>query len=108
MSSTVGIGLTPEYTLDRPLRNVKFHWTTDYGYFISWGTADYKVHILESDITIGPENIYWSYSPEKVNEEKSPVKITLKIEGIQAGKTLAEATLDIGWESTNTAKVINY
>ncbi|MBA7634171.1 hypothetical protein ES703_41750 [subsurface metagenome] len=36
LSSIVGIGLTPIYTLDRHLETVKFHWHTNYGHFVSW------------------------------------------------------------------------
>jgi len=105
MSSTVGIGLIPEYILDRPLNTVKFHWTTNYGYFISWGPTDYKVYVLEPDITIGASKIYWSYDPNEAQVEKPPVQITLRVEDAQSGKLLAKASLDIGWEDIYTAKV---
>ncbi len=105
MSSTVGIGLTPEYILDRPLETVKFHWITDYGHFVSWGPTDYKVYVLEPDITIDASKIYWSYDPNEAQVEKPPVKIILRIEDAQSGKLLAEASLEIGWEQIYTAKV---
>jgi len=105
MSSTVGIGLTPEYLSKRNLETVKFHWKTNYGYFISWNSPDFKVNMLGAEVINGGEKIYWSYDPNEIGVNKPDVKISLKIEDTKSEKTLAETNLDIIWEDTGTAKV---
>ena len=40
MSSTVGIGLTPDYPGPGP---VVYSWNTTYGYFVSWNAPDFRV-----------------------------------------------------------------
>jgi hypothetical protein len=67
--------------------------------------TDYKVYVLEPDITIDASKIYWSYDPNEAQVEKPPVQITLRVEDAQSGKPLAEVSLEIGWEDIYTAKV---
>jgi len=105
MSSTVGIGLTPIYTLGRPLETVKFHWHTNYGHFISWGSSDFKVYELEPNIINSGEKIYWSYDANEMGVEKPPIQISLGIEDAQSGQLLAESILEIDWEDKYIAKV---
>ncbi len=106
MSSTVGIGLVPVYELGGPPEAVQFHWRTDYGHFVAWGSPDFKVNLLGTEIINNGERIYWSYDPDEMGAEKPTVEISLQIEDAQSRKVLAEARLKIGWEGKDTARVI--
>ena len=105
MSSTVGIGLTPVYTLGRSPESVKFHWKTNYGYFVSWKAPDFKVNLLGADITNNGDKIYWSYSPDEMGKEKPAVQISLNVEDATSGEVLTKFTLEIEWEKQDIAKV---
>jgi len=108
MSSTVGIGLTPVNTLQRPPEPIQFHWHTDYGYFVAWNSPDFKVKLLGTEVINNGEKIYWSYDPDGMGAEKPSVEISLQIEDAQSGKVLAGASLNIEWEDQDTAKVISH
>ena len=108
MSSTVGIGLTPVNTLERPPETVQFHWRTDYGYFVAWDSPDFKVKLLGTEVINNGEKIYWSYDHDEMGAEKPSVEISLQIEDAQSGQVLAEASLKIGWEDQDTARVISH
>jgi hypothetical protein len=105
MSSTVGIGLTPEYTSGMDGRTVRFRWQTDFGHFLSWGPPGYKVEDLGRDVTTGGGKIYWSYSPDDMGREKLPVHVTLSMIDEASGQVLGTAGLEIGWESGHVARV---
>jgi hypothetical protein len=108
MSSTVGIGLIPVHTLERPAETVQFHWHTNYGYFVAWDSPDFKVKLLGPEVINNGEKIYWSYDPKEMGAEKPSVAISLQIEDAQSGQVLAGASLKIGWEEQNTARVISH
>ncbi|TSC95761.1 MAG: hypothetical protein Athens101410_348 [Parcubacteria group bacterium Athens1014_10] len=105
MSSTVGIGLTPIYTLGRHPETIRFRWHTNYGHFVSWGSPDLKVNELGSEVINSGEKIYWSYDANEWDVEKPSVQIFLRIEDAQSGQILAESILEINWEDRNIAKV---
>ena len=105
LSSTVGIGLTPIYTLDRHLETVKFHWHTNYGHFVSWKLPDYKVNLLGTEVINNGEKIYWSYTSNEMDLKKPFVQISLRIEDAQSGQLLTESSLKIYWEDGDIAKV---
>jgi len=105
MSSAVGIGLIPVHELERPPETVKLHWRTDYGHFVAWDAPDFKVNLLGTEVINNGEKIYWSYDPGGMGAEKPTVEILLQIEDAQSGKVLAEASLKIGWEDKDTARV---
>jgi hypothetical protein len=108
MSSTVGIGLTPVNTLERPAETVQFHWRTDYGYFVAWDSPDFKVKLLGTEVINNGEKIYWSYDHDEMGADKPSVEISLQIEDAQSGQVLAGASLKIGWEDQDTARVISH
>jgi hypothetical protein len=108
MSSTVGIGLIPMNTSERPPETVQYHWRTDYGYFVAWDSPDFKVKLLGTEVVNKGEKIYWSYDPNEMGTEKPSVEISLQIEDAESGSVLAEASLSIGWEDQDTARVIGH
>ena len=105
LSSTVGIGLTPIYTLDRHPDTIKFHWHTNYGHFVSWEPPDFQVNLLGPEVINNGEKIFWAYGPDKMDINKPSVKISLKIEDVESGQFLTESILEIDWLDQNVAKV---
>jgi hypothetical protein len=105
MSSTPGIGLTPLWTLGRPMKDFDFHWNANYGFFLNWGPPDYKVEELGGNVINKGEKIYWSYDPNDMGKEKPSVKISLTIGDVQSGKILTVSYLEIEWEDQDMAKV---
>jgi hypothetical protein len=105
MSSTVGIGLTPEYSPGIDNETVSFRWQTDYGYFLSWGEPDFKVTNNGQDVTTSGHKVYWSYSPDDMDKDKPPVHVTLTMVDKASGRALNTTGIDIGWESKEMAIV---
>ncbi len=106
MSSTVGIGLTPEYPSSVNNSTVNFHWHTDYGYFLSWGSPDFKVTNNGQDVVTTDRTIYWSYSPDDMDKEKPPVHVTLTMVDKMSGRTLNTTGIDITWENSHIAHIV--
>lgn len=106
MSSTVGIGLIPKYASYTQKEAVKFHWNTNYGYFVSWGNSDYVVRQLGKEVVNNGEKIFWTYDPNEAQIEKENVIIHLWVEDATSGKVLAKTFLEIKWKNRYTAEVI--
>jgi hypothetical protein len=104
MSSTVGIGLTPVLSSGINNSSVSLHWSTDYGYFNSWGTPDFTVNDLGPD-TLGDHKIYWSYNASDMGKEKPPVHITLSLIDRDTGDVINTTSLEIGWKDNDMAVV---
>jgi hypothetical protein len=106
MSSTVGIGLTPEYPSGIDNETVSFRWRTDYGYFLSWEAPDFKVTNNGQDV-IGPDHkVYWSYSPDDMDKEKPPVHVTLTMVDKASGRAMNSTGIEIRWEEKSVARVV--
>ncbi len=105
MSSTVGIGLAPEFPHAIDNRTVSFRWQADYGYFISWNPPGFKAHVLGPDVTTDNGKIYWSYSPDDMDKDKPPVRITLTMVDKATGRAINVTGLDIGWVNKSMATV---
>ena len=106
MSSTVGIGLTPQYPAGIDNATVGFRWQTDYGYFLSWGAPDFKVNNNGKDVTGTDRKVYWSYSPDDMGKEKPTAHVTLTMVDRATGRAINTTGIDIGWESRDVARVI--
>lgn len=106
MSSTVGIGLTPQYAGSGP---VVYSWNASYGYFVGWNAPDFKVIQYNSSVETTEPTIYWSYSPDDMGKEKPTVTIRLVVKTpprIHGGNaTIAVKDLHITWEDTDTALI---
>jgi hypothetical protein len=102
MSSTVGIGLYPDYFGPVP---VDYAWETNYGRFLGWNQTTGKViEYNESAVTAG--QVYWSFPSGDMNRDKPPVTVRVDARDGTTGKQLANATVYIGWEDNTTAVVI--
>jgi hypothetical protein len=98
MSSTIGIRLTPVNISGILPPDAVFTWETDFGTFYHWGPPDFKVVELTPRYTGMADPVYWSYFSELGEKNPPPVNVTLRATESVTGKTLANATLHIGWE----------
>ncbi len=102
MSSTVGIGLDPEYSGQE---KVEFSWETNYGLFLGWNQSTGK--IIEYGMTaVTPGTVYWSYSPDDTSLGKPSVTIRADAINVSDGRSEANSSVYIGWEDNTTAVVI--
>ncbi len=57
------------------------------------------------DVTTDDGKIYWSYLSEEASGGRPPVHITLTMIDRASGKTLGNASLEIGWGDRDVAVV---
>lgn len=102
MSSTVGIGLFPEFFGPKP---VSYTWETNYGKFLEWNQTTGKItEHNETAVTSG--TVYWSFLSDNTSLDRPPVTIHVIAVNVTTGKSLANATVYVGWEDNTTAVVI--
>lgn len=95
MSSTVGIGLEPNYNLNRSPESINFTWSTNYGHFVGWDAPDFKVNELTKEVTLNSlKKIYWTYSPDEVIPN-DPVKITLTLKDKTSNEIITSSFLEL-------------
>ncbi|MFC1933328.1 hypothetical protein ACFLXU_06895 [Chloroflexota bacterium] len=87
--------------------DIKYHWSTNYGYFVAWDAPDFEVKILGPDVINTGERIFWSYDPSEMGVDKPSVLISLKIENGQTQQVIAKTNIDIGWKGQDIAIVMN-
>lgn len=96
MSSTVGIGLEPDYTLNRSVDSIIFIWKTNHGHFVNWNSPDFKVNELNKEVTINSlKKIYWTYSPDEVISATETVKITLTLKDKTSNEVISSSFLEL-------------
>jgi hypothetical protein len=106
MSSTVGIGLIPEYPASVDNQTVSFRWHTDYGYFLTWGAPDFRVSNEGQYVTGTDNKIYWSYSPDEMGREKPPAHVTLEMIERASGRVINITSINIAWIDRDVAEVV--
>ena len=107
MSSTVGIGLTPQINGTLPSASMMYVWKTDYGHFVGWSAPDYTVRELGNTFTGGNgTKVYWTYIGENESGGRPPVHVTLDILDRATGDTLGHGEQTIGWDTGNDTAVI--
>jgi len=105
LSSTVGIGLTPRYSASRTSPPFRYHWRTNYGYFVRWGPPDYQVEELGPDAS-SEGKVYWSYDPVEIDQRNKPeVEVAVRVRDAKTLDTWAESRLKMTWENSDTAVV---
>ena len=103
MSSTVGIGLTPNAS-GLKTTGVEYEWTATYGHFLDWSAPNYTVNTLSEPLINHGEKIYWSFT-EVPKSPLVPVIITLSERDITSKKPLASSRLTLGWKNNMTVVV---
>ena len=107
MSSTVGIGLIPVYKIEMPSEGIKYHWRTNFGYFVTWNAPDFEVKILGPEVINAGERIYWSYDPNEMGVDKPSVLISLQMLDRRTQQVIADTNIEVGWEDQDTAILVN-
>jgi hypothetical protein len=103
MSSTVGIGFTPVF--EPPFgTTLAYHWSADFGEFVSWGAPDYKVAALGPEADSGAGTLYWTYDPRQTAPRKSTVTIRIEARDVNSGRVLANKTITLDWDR-DTARI---
>jgi hypothetical protein len=103
MSSTVGIGLTPNVS-GLKTTGVEYVWTATYGHFLDWSAPNYTVNTLSEPVVNHGEKIYWSFI-EAPESPPAPVVITVTERDITSKKPLASSRLTLGWKTNMTVVV---
>lgn len=118
MSSTPGIPLMT--TMGKAPEGVKYHWSAEYGIFLSWEND--KIEILGSSIENQGEKIFWAVDPEtKIDVPEFKVYLSLesedgtivysqasiKIRGGQDGFFIVNKTDDSGSSDVITTEKIS-
>lgn len=96
MSSAVGIGLEPNYTLNRSPDSIIFIWKTNYGHFVNWSSPDFVVKEQGKEAEINSiQKIYWTYSPDEVIPDTETVKITLTLKDKTSNEVISSSFLEL-------------
>ena len=103
MSSTVGIGLTPNIS-GLSANDTQFEWNATYGHFLDWSAPDYTVNRLSEPLINHGEKIFWSFT-EVPPPPPVPVIITVTAKEIQSQKVLGSSRMTLGWKGNFTVVV---
>jgi len=103
MSSTVGIGLTPNVS-GLKTTGTEYEWTASYGHFLDWSSPNYTVNTLSEPLVNHGEKIYWSFT-QAPDSPQRPVIITVTARDITSKKPLASSRLTLGWKNNMTVAV---
>jgi hypothetical protein len=103
MSSTVGIGLTPNVS-GLKTTGVGYEWTATYGHFLNWSAPSYTVSTLSEPIVNNGEKIYWSFI-EVPESPPAPVVITVTARDITSKKPIASSRLTLSWKNNMSVVV---
>ncbi len=96
MSSTPGIGLTPNVT-GFNTSDAAFSWNASFGQFLSWNAPDYTVNQLGATTSNTGGKLYWSFT-EKPASTTEPVVITVTARDTVSGTVLGTSTVTLAWD----------
>ncbi|GEM_PF-683223 len=111
MSSTPGIGLTPNVTgfvaadadfagnaTDFTWNAINFEWNATSGTFLTWDAPDYKVHLIGNPVANNGGKVYWTFT-DKPASTKDPVVITVTARDMtRRGAVLGSSTVTLSWD----------
>jgi len=103
MSSTPGIGLTPNLT-GFDVSSTDVEWNTSFGRFLTWSPPDYHVNQQGAFFINHGDKVYWSFSDMPASAGV-PVVITVVARDIRTGTILGSSTVTLGWEGNSTVVV---
>jgi len=103
MSSTPGIGLTPNVSGFNPA-DAEFTWNASYGQFLDWSPLNYTVNMLSQPVINHGEKIYWSFTDVPAST-RVPVIISVTARDLPSGQILGSSRLTLGWEGNFTVIV---
>lgn len=111
MSSTPGIGLTPNITgfkaadatfewnaTDITWNPIIFEWNATYGTFLTWDAPDYTIHHFGNPVANSGGKVYWTFI-DKPASVKDPVVITVTARDMtRRGEVPGTSTVTLGWD----------
>jgi hypothetical protein len=111
MSSTPGIGLTPNVTgvvaadanigwnaTDFEWNTTNFEWNATFGEFLMWDAPDYQIHRIGNPVATDGRTIYWTFT-DKPASTKDPVTITVTARDMtRRGAVLGSSTVTLSWD----------
>jgi hypothetical protein len=103
MSSTIGIGLTPNVS-GFNTTDAQFEWNATYGQFLDWSAPNNTVSRLSQPIVNHGEKIFWSFTDGPASPPV-PVIITITARDVQSQKVLGTSRLTLGWKDSITVIV---
>jgi hypothetical protein len=103
MSSTPGIGFTTVFVPPAGT-TVHYHWSTNFGSFVSWRAPDYKVTPMGADVVATEGLLYWTYDPKLAPDRKPVVTIAIEVQDAESGRVLAKRKVQLDFER-DTARV---
>jgi hypothetical protein len=103
MSSTVGIGLTPNVS-GLKTTSTEYEWTATYGHFLDWSAPNYTVNTLSEPVVNHGKKIYWSFT-QAPDSPHGPVVITVTARDITSKKPLASSRMTLSWKNNMTVVV---
>ena len=103
MSSTPGIGLTPNVTGFNASAAL-FTWNASYGQFLSWNAPDYTVNQLGGTAVSHGGKLYWSFTGSPASTAE-PVIITVSAKDPATGAVLGTSTVTLAWDGDNAVTV---
>jgi len=103
MSSTPGIGLTPNVSGFNPV-DAEFTWNASYGHFLDWSSSNYTVSRLSEPVVNHGEKVYWSFIDVPASTS-NPVIISVTARDLPSGQIRGSSRLTLGWEGNYTVRV---
>jgi len=103
MSSTPGIGLTPNVSGFNPA-DAEFTWNATYGHFLDWSLSNYTISRLSQPVVNHGEKVYWSFIDVPAST-RDPVIISVTVRDLPSGQILGSSRMTLGWEGNFTVKV---
>jgi len=89
MSSVPGMPLEPKFKTENSIRNVSYHWKTDYGDFLEWNQ---NVKVIGKGLINNGERIYLSILHEETNI--SSFKVYLEVEEETSKRIIAKTSIE--------------
>ena len=105
MSSTPGIGLTPNATGFKS-GEAAFTWNTSYGQFFDWSPPNYTISERSPSIVNHGEKVYWSFTDSPASTS-DPVIISVTARDLRSGQILGSSHLTLVWAGNFTVTVQN-
>ena len=103
LSSTPGIGFTTLFIPPSGV-TVNYHWSADFGYFVTWNPPNYAVVPRGADFTATEGRVYWTYDPRFIPDRKPTVTVVVSAEDADSGRIVARRTVKLDFEH-DTARV---
>ena len=100
MSSTIGIGLTPN-TTGFGIADARYEWNASYGQFLGWNAPEYTITEHGRSAVSNGEKIFWSFDTMPSPSQK-PVTVSLTAKDRKTGRILGISRMTLDREQNST------